>query len=358
MPTRFAPRGAASPSAAPPIDAALLAYLHTTIGSEIDYKDAPREIVGGFETTTFAFSLTGAPTELSGPLILRRHQREGDPELARVESRVQNGLAELGFPAPRVSTVCTDAGVLGGAFTIMERVRGRTMMEAMLGPGVFRISAVLGRLHAQLHGIDADLLRSRLLGAAARPAGFGLALDADEIARFVDEAQLDGLRDGMRWLTDHRPAPPLRLAACHGDFHPINIMMSGRDVTGVLDWSSMRIGDPAWDVGASVALLGYGPVNVPRVLYPSVTWLRLRLVGRYLRAYAEGRPLDRARVQYYEAMRLLLFLCEAGFHRRTVAGVIAPTSKPTPFHQPAALNAIARRFAAITAVATSLPERA
>jgi aminoglycoside phosphotransferase (APT) family kinase protein len=357
MSTRFAPKGATSPPAAPPVDAALLAYVRTTIGSAIGYAEAPREIVGGFETAIFAFSLTGAPAELSGPLILRLHREEADPEQARFEGCVQNAVADAGFPAPRVLTICTEPGVLGGAFTIMQRAPGRTMIDSMLGPGVFRISGVLGRLHAQLHGLGADSLRSRLSGVDARPPGIGLARDADEIARFVDEAQLDGLRDGVRWLAARRPGPPVRLAVCHGDFHPINIMVSGRDVTGVLDWSSTHIGDPAWDVGASVALLGYGPVNVPGVLYPAVTWLRRRLVGRYLSAYASALPLDRERVRYYEAMRLLLFLTEAGFHRRAVAGVVAPTSKPTAFHQPAVLNAIARRFTAITGVVPSLPPK-
>ncbi len=42
---------------------------------------------------------------------------------------------------------------------------------------------------------------------------------------------------------------------CHGDFHPLNILVKEGQVTAVLDWPGFSIADPVLDVAYTVVLL-------------------------------------------------------------------------------------------------------
>ena len=69
-------------------------------------------------------------------------------------------------------------GVLGGAFQVMRRLRGRVMLDAIFGPGVLRMPTVLATLHAQLHGLDVPaftVAKSAPIGGQ-RPVEGGLSL--------------------------------------------------------------------------------------------------------------------------------------------------------------------------------------
>ena len=67
--------------------------------------------------------------------------------------------------------------------------------------------------------------------------------------------------------------------------------------------------------------------------------------------------MDGERVRYFEALRLLLFLTEAGYYRQSEAGIVERLFKTTPFHQAAALRAMSRRFTEISGVAVALPAK-
>jgi len=168
--------------------------------------------------------------------------------------------------------------------------------------------------------------------------------------------RLDGLRDAYAWVETSRPPSDRAAVVCHGDFHPLNVMMEGSNVTGVLDWANMRIADAAWDVGAAIALFGHWPIDLPGPVVPVVNVIRNWLLRRYEKAYLAERPLDLASVRHYEAMRLLGFMVETGIYRQAKAGVIPPTTKAAPFNDPRVLRGITKRFTAITGVAVWLPE--
>jgi aminoglycoside phosphotransferase (APT) family kinase protein len=171
----------------------------------------------------------------------------------------------------------------------------------------------------------------------------------------METARLDGLRAGMEWLESNAPPAPARLSICHGDFHPLNVMLDGSSVSGVLDWAMTQVADPAWDVGATMALFGQGPVDLPAPVLRVVGTLRAWMVRRYVKAYVETLPLDMEAVRYYEAFRLWLFLMEGGQHRQALLGAIPPLARPTAFHAKPVLDGIARRFAEITGVTVTLP---
>jgi hypothetical protein len=77
---------------------------------------------GGYDAAILRFGLRGAPDRFSGPLVLRLFQPTADAQRAPREAAVQNELAELGYPAPRVlvaearteplGNLCTSVSVL------------------------------------------------------------------------------------------------------------------------------------------------------------------------------------------------------------------------------------------------------
>ena len=101
--------------------------------------------------------------------------------------------------------------------------------------------------------------------------------------------------------------------------------------------------------------MGFAPVDLPRLLMPFFSRLRAWTLHRYLRAYQRARPLDLARVRYFEAERLLGFLLEAGEYRQALRGVIPPLSKSTAFHDPRAIDAIIDRVVRLTGAPVALP---
>ena len=124
----------------------LLAYLRSTTPNEaLTYAEQPARITGGFDTAIWAFRLAGAQGDLSGPLIVRVFRGERGRIQARYETIVQNAVADQGYPAPRVLLSCEDMSLLGGAFTVMPRVRGKVMLERVFGPGdAFRSGSARG----------------------------------------------------------------------------------------------------------------------------------------------------------------------------------------------------------------------
>ena len=127
------------------------------------------------------------------------------------------------------------------------------------------------------------------------------------------------------------------------------------EVSGVIDWTYARIADPAYDVGATIAIFGQGPIDLPGVLQTPADWFRRWIIARYYRAYRQLRNVDEGAVRYYEALRCLAFLMEAGEHRQAELGVIARPEKPTAFGAPRTVRGITARFQEITQVDVAIP---
>ena len=342
---------------APPPDVgdALIAYLRTELGdASLAYAAAPSRITGGFDTTIYSFTLGGADGEMAGPLILRVY-RDGVAEQARYETIVQNAVAAQGFPTPRVLISCVDPSVMGSAFVIMPRVPGAPMLNGLFSTAMPRLPVVMAKLHARLHALDPEPVRLAIVEAGWAFGRTGTS-DYTTWRSEIERAKLEGLRDACAWVETSRPPTDRAPAVCHGDFHPLNVLMDGDLVSGVLDWPMMRIADPAWDVGAAIALFGHGPIDLPRPVVAVVNVIRNWLLRRYVKAYLAERPLDAESVRYYEAMRLLGFMLETGSYRQAQAGVVPPTTKATAFNHPRVLRGIAKRFTKVTGVAVTLPE--
>ena len=330
---------------------ALLAYLRRSAGAPgLSWVAPPRRMLGGFDSLIYAFELRAAPVPLAGPLVLRLYRDADGAERARREGSIQNAVGRLGFPTPLVLLTGLDRSVLGGAFVIMQRLPGRVMLDALFGPRLLRMPVLLAALHARLHALDARQLTRALTDAECATDRLSVSSDLDAMQARIAAARLSGLEMAMQWLLAHRPTPMAGPAICHGDFHPLNILLAGGSVSGVLDWAWSKIDDPAWDVGATVALITQGPLEIPGFLRGLARVGRRWVVDRYLRAYRALRGLDLDAVRYYEGMRCLAMLIEAGEHIQARRGVIAPIAKPTAFADARIIGSLIGRYGAISGV--------
>ena len=79
-----------------------------------------------------------------------------------------------------------------------------------------------------------------------------------------------------------RPAPAL----LHLDYHPLNILTDGTQITAVLDWANTRVGDPRADVARTYTILmvePYTPGRQPLV----VSLVRRLLTWSWRRGYEQ-----------------------------------------------------------------------
>jgi aminoglycoside phosphotransferase (APT) family kinase protein len=281
------------------ISEALLRYLRAELDAPaIDYETPLTQIQGGYETCSFRFQLGGAPGAFHDPLVLRLYPAFYGSYNAEWESTVQNLLADQGYPVARAHLTCTDMSVLGGAFYLMAFLPGELMIRAPYET----IPGMLGRAHARLHGIDpAPIVRAlKERGFDERRYRF-----SGRLAWLEEQAgAYPWLAEAVGWLLGNRPPEPGQLCVCHGDFHPMNLLVQDGRVTGVLDWPGFLIADPALDVANTLTLMETSGKHLLRVAQWEI------VVEMYLAAYEAERPLDRTHLDYYRARRCVGALAE------------------------------------------------
>ena len=284
----------------------LLSYLRAELDSpQITYRAPLTQMRGGYETCSFRFQLDGAPPELSGPLVLRLYPAFYGASKAQWESAVQNLLAGQGFPVARAPLLCTEPSVLGGAFYLMEFLPG----ELMIAAPPETIPGLLGRAHARLHRIDPTPLVRVLEERGFDKRRYRLE---GRLAWLEEQATAySWLGEAVSWLLQNRPPEPKRPVICHGDFHPMNLLVQEGTVSGVLDWPGFLIADPALDVANTVTLMATSGKHILHIEQWQI------LIQMYLAAYQAERPLDLTHLDYYRARRCVGALAE-GAHGQQV----------------------------------------
>jgi aminoglycoside phosphotransferase (APT) family kinase protein len=281
------------------ISDALIEYLrHERCNAAIDYDIPLTQLQGGYETHTYRFKLSGVGQEWARPLVLRLYPQFYGTGNAVRESMIQNMLAGEGYPVPRVYLTCTDMSILGGAFYIMAFLEGEPMMDIPFET----IPGLLGRTHAALHDIDpAPLINSlRERGLDERYYRLGGRLEGlkSRASRYPWSCE------AVEWLIENRPPEPERLSLCHGDFHPMNILVQDGRVTGVLDWPGFIIADPVLDVATTIVLI---TISAKRLLSLAEWETALEM---YLDSYRAHRSLDLKYLDYYKARRCIAALLD------------------------------------------------
>jgi aminoglycoside phosphotransferase (APT) family kinase protein len=284
----------------------LITYLRAvTHDSTLAYDLPLTQLKGGIETKTYHFQLKGGQKELIRPLVLRLYPEYRGSEDAVWESSVQNALAGKGYPVARTYTVCADKAILGGAFYIMEFLPGQFLWTAPFNT----IPEILGKTHADLHKMDPEPLVKSLHEQGFAENRFRFRTDFfDALAIAAKGTEFPWTRAMLDWLIQNRPPEPERLAICHGDFHPLNILIKEGKVTGVLDWH-VSIADPVLDVANTIRLITMiKHLSVPGAEF--IDWATF--IQKYLDAYRTQLPLDLTHIDYYRVVQNLVFLYDNG----------------------------------------------
>ena len=203
---------------------------------------------GGQSNPTYKLSTPGASYVLrrkpSGKLLPSAHAIER-------EYRVTAALADARFPVARPLHLCTDEGVIGAAFYVMEHAEGRVFWEphapGLSGEERAALFSSLNETIARLHGFDPAALG---LSDFGKPQGYV----ARQIKRWSEQyrasetetiAEMDQL---IAWLPGVCPEDS-GAAVVHGDFRLDNCIVHATEprVIAVLDWELSTIGDPLAD---------------------------------------------------------------------------------------------------------------
>lgn len=126
----------------------------------------------------------------------------------------------------------------------------------------WQIANAFGQMQAQIHHVPADVLLSQ-------PAGDWIAWVGD------GEVALQALL--------RRVASP-SFALLHLDYHPLNVLSDGVQITAVLDWANARCGDPRADAARTYTILTQEPW-MPGRQPPHIGLMRHLLAWRWRRGY-------------------------------------------------------------------------
>jgi aminoglycoside phosphotransferase (APT) family kinase protein len=282
-----------------------IAYLRTELGNPaIEFASPLERLRGGYETATYRFKLKHAPDELSKQLVLRLYPQFYGTRNAIWERAIQNVLKEKGFPVAQAYMVCSDLSILGGAFFIMDYLQGQILAAAPLES----VPDLLGKTHAELHKIDPSALIEELENLGIPEDDYKLS---SRLAWLDTRAEkMPWVRQAVNWLLENCPSEPKRLAVCHGDFHPFNILYADGRVTGVLDWPGFAIADPVFDIANSIVIITISAKHLASSMgnFSTVDWDLM--ANQYLAAYRAHGALDQTNLSYYQARRCVLALIQ------------------------------------------------
>jgi aminoglycoside phosphotransferase (APT) family kinase protein len=309
----------------------LLAYLRSvTACPDLAYDEAPVRMSGGYDATILRFSLERAPDPFSGPLVLRLFQATATADRAPREGAVQNALAQLGYPAPRVFAAEARIEPLGGPFLIMERVPGRVIgseLEGLSIKGLGQALSLLAQLprirrevlrfwdeaQTRLHALPAKTFADLVASAGVPPENLTFASAFAGQRASVEQFGLSGLRPAVDWLTANTPRQSTPVV-CHGDFHPSNVLIDNGRLTGVIDWVKATIAEPAFDYGAVMAIMATVPIRVPAGADRILRALMNNLARTHSRQCGTT-PEPEAALRYYQVFNCLVQLVTVGKSR-------------------------------------------
>lgn len=178
----------------------------------------------------------------------------------REEFELLAAAGRAGVTVPAVHHYEEAGNAVGGAFIVMDRVRGEAIARRLLRDEKY--AAARAALPAQataelarIHRMDTSDPRLGFLAERAPAAGDPRAYALAEVARYREilDSFAAGhpyplLRLAGRWLAEHAPASE-RPAIVHGDFRVGNLLFDEAGLTAVLDWELSHLGDPVEDLG-------------------------------------------------------------------------------------------------------------
>ena len=298
--------------------------LSDYLGTQVDRF---RVLASGWETTVFEFFLGSAPAGVKlppgRPLVLRfYHGPDAAPKGSR-ESSVMRLLQAAGFPVPMPYAFQPDPAALGAPFLIMERLEGGPLLRLHSFPDALKTFTLafphFVRLHTKLHHLDPDHIGLAALGPAVGPNCSAspplLERMLATIAARVELGPLPWLGPALQWARS--ASGPLQgggNSVLHLDSHPLNVLVKGARISGIIDWVSAETGDRHLDVGTTATILSCHTMENPSWLRDNLAGNSLRRLynGLYVAMYHAMMPLDFARLRYCQGLAAIFRLSTLG----------------------------------------------
>ncbi|MEX0684220.1 MAG: phosphotransferase [Dehalococcoidia bacterium] len=229
----------------------------------IEPDGACRRVEGGWATAIWQFKTADGKGH-----SLRVFNRESE-RVAQRERAAMSFAAGAGLPVPEVEA----AGAWEGRpLLVLSWLPGVNLVEAAAKRPwqIWRLGARMGALQAKVH--------------ALRPPE---ELEADAPERWL--GRIGAIHPEVRALVEGSLSDEMGLM--HMDYHPLNLLTDGREITGILDWPTATAGDRRADLAMTTVLLKLAPVP-PSPLRPVLKMARSLVHTSWRRAYtrAAGWP--------------------------------------------------------------------
>lgn len=307
----------------------------------------------GYGQSNPTFLLTGAEIEYvlrkkpPGKLLPSAHAVDR-------EYRIIKALENTDVPVPRTYLLCNDDAIIGTAFYLMERVKGRIFRDPT-APEISdpeersAIFDVMNKTLAKIHLADWEALG---LADFGKPGNY-MARQVDRWARQYGASktrEIESMNNLIKWLPERVPDDK-STTIVHGDFRLENLIIHPTEplVLGILDWELSTLGHPLADLAYNC--MGY---HVPafegnRVGYDQdkLSQLGIPTEEEYIAAYC--RRTDRQEIPDWEFFLSFSFFRLAGIvqgvYKRGLDGIASSDNAKTYGDQVQFLSDIAWQIA-------------
>ena len=172
------------------------------------------------------------------------------------EFQVLRKLYPTSVPVPKVYDVGED--MLGSGFIIMEEMQGQNMLQFMDGiieGGQAQLWRQYSTILANIHMLDWEEAGFGLLPFLEPPQGKYGYIDG-YLSRFrkslrwqkwIEDRETYNANSVIDWLEENKPASD-HYVLLHGDYYPNNAMVYEGEITAIVDWDGVAIGDAAYDL--------------------------------------------------------------------------------------------------------------
>jgi aminoglycoside phosphotransferase (APT) family kinase protein len=195
-------------------------------------------------------------------VVVQRYRRRGDAEY---RLSVMRGLwtpaRHAGVPLPRVRAFDLDDDPPWAIYDVLPGVPAAEAGELGVGgPRFPRTARSMGELLAAFRDLPTAGLA--LDDSWADPPR--LAESAAAWARRIGVGKVDRHLDAVPDLLGGRPA-----VLAHGDFAPVNVLLDGETISGLLDLEAARLADPLFDAAWWAWSVGFSSPEVLEAAWPA-----------------------------------------------------------------------------------------
>ncbi len=209
---------------------------------------------GGFSKDTFIATLDGADRP-ADEIVIRRDCLSGPIDRsAAAELPILQALHGTGFPVAEPLWAEVEPNLLGAPFIVVRRVPGSPVLHPdgvtlLLDPaGAAKGGERLAQVLARLHTVDLALFDPAATVLSTRQHVLGMFDEFEAYWKSHRQGPEPILAAAFHWLRANLPrtCPPAGLV--HGDASLRNLLLQDGEVTALLDWETVHVGDPSEDL--------------------------------------------------------------------------------------------------------------